>query len=92
MQLRSGKSIYSGTTAQSKISTQESGTKEPPLAPIWEDHSQSDTDSVSIHTGSSITCSIQSTNMGETSGRAHKEHMYHTHYETPIFGTKLVYI
>ena len=92
MQLRSGKSVHSRTTAQSKISTQESGTREPPLAPILEDHSQVDTDSVSIHTGSSITCSTQSTNMGETSGRAHKEHMYDTHYESPTFGTKLVYI
>ena len=91
MQLRSGKSIYSGTTLPSKVSTQESGTREPPLAPIPEDYNQSDTDSVSIHTGSSITDSTQSTNMGDTSGHAHKEHMYNTHYEPPSFNVKLAY-
>ena len=91
MQLRSGKSIHSGTTLQSKVSTQESGTREPPLAPIPEDQDQSDTNSVSIHTESSITGSVDSMEMGDTSGHAHKEHMYDTHYEPPTFNVQLAY-
>ena len=92
MQLRSDKSIHLGTTLHSKVSTQESRTREPPLAPIPEDQDQSDTNSVSIHTGSSITGSTRSTEMGDTSGHAHKEHMYDTHYEPPSFNVQLAYV
>lgn len=91
MQLRSGKSIHLGTTLHSTVSTQESKTRETPLAPIPEDQDLSDTNSVFIHIKSSNTGSAQSTDMGDTSGHAHKEHMYDTHYETPSFNIQMAY-
>ena len=81
MNLRSGRSIFSGT---SKVSTQGNGTKAPTLDPILEDKNSSETDTTSSE-------SMASFAMGETSDRKGKG-TKHVHYDVPLFNTRLVFI
>ena len=82
MHLRSGKSIVSGHSRPSKVSTQGSGTgHKPRLSPIVEDLYQGETKSTT-----STSISMASYNEGMS------EDMHKVRFEVPLFNTKLIHL
>ena len=82
MHLRSGKSIVSGHSKPSKVSTQGSGTgNNPRLTPIVEDLYLGETEST---TSTSISMASYSEGMSED--------MHKVRFEIPLFNTKLIHV
>ena len=82
MHLRSGKSIASGNSKPSKVSTQGSGTgNNPRLAPIVEDSYLGETESTT-----STSISMASYNEGMS------EDMHRVRFDIPLFNTKLIHM
>ena len=82
MHLRSGKSIVSGNSKPSKVSTQGSGTgNNPRLTPIVEDSYLGETESTT-----STSISMASYNEGMS------EDMHRVRFDIPLFNTKLIHM
>ena len=82
MHLRSGKSIVSGQSKPSRVSTQGSGTgNNPRLSPIVEDLYLGETKSTT-----STSISMASYNEGMS------EDMHKVRFEVPLFNTKLIHV
>ena len=82
MHLRSGKSIVSGQSKPSRVSTQGSGTgNNPRLSPIIEDLYLGETEST---TSTSISMASDSEGMSED--------MHKVRFEIPLFNTKLIHV
>ena len=82
MHLRSGKSIVSGQSKPSRVSTQGSGTgNNPRLSPIVENLYLGETEST---TSTSISMASYSEGMSED--------MHKVRFEVPLFNTKLIHV